>query len=86
MIFFYDIFRSWTNCNTSDVYKIKYLWCIAEYDPLETFFLKVIHFLILHKLMGVIKVYAGHEFKFECKKMKKQIRARNTSDAGSTSS
>ena len=36
--------------------------------------------------MGVIKVYAGHEFKFECKIMKKQIRARNTSDAGSTSS
>ena len=31
-------------------------------------------------------MYAGHEYNFECRKNKKQIRARNTSDAVSTSS
>ena len=36
--------------------------------------------------MGLTTMYAGHEYNFECRKNKKQIRARNTSDAVSTSS
>ena len=80
-----DTYKTQTKCNTSDILNVPFLQKILSNYILVSFFLEILrsYNIYVKRVAPIIK--AGHESSFEHEKIKKQICARNTSDATSRS-